>query len=955
MWKRFIVISLLVFSISYSYILLNIHPVSCKTYEPNNNLTSNADVPYSLSEINDNFGKLESVAVDDSLAYVLKGKKVLIFDVSNLTNPIEINSFTIGGDYSVLKEIHIEKNYAYIINDWNEVHVCNITDPLNPDFQAMIEWGGIEGLVFDGDFLYCIGGGTLDIFNISNPNNIFLVSFYFLGTVTKCLSISGNLAYCGTDTGIFIVNITDKANMNLVDKINTNHTITNIRTENNLAYLTYINGDFQVVNITNLNNPIFTCTLNFDDYYNIKMKVQGNHSFLIGQSFSSYKHDGLTILDLEDPYNVTIKGRFFDGGDTTGIFVNESYAFLTEDGDGFEIIDLSDLTNPVKLAHTGGGSPAKVFGNGSIAIIAENNGGIDIINISNPFAPYILSKYDTGGAVTSAFIEDDLVYLANLHYGLEIINITNPKKPYHISTFFDGGNSTDVVVKDNIAFVADGKMGLDIINVTNPLLPTKIGQWSSTIQAVKVKVIDNRLFLLEFERHSGYNPILSIIDIVDLTNPNQLGFISYPGITGFDVIGNTIYVTANGIKIFDISNPALIREIRQIFVLGIGDISRVGNKLFATGSKLLKLTTHAPVMMFEIITPTEIRLIDEFGSDGYAFSFYYLDGLILLADDINDFRLLVLDRDIDGLYDYIEEELGTNPDNSDSDYDGISDFAEIYLHFTNPLDPDSDGEGLDDLEEITPGKDGYVTNPLDIDTDHDGYTDYEEFKFGSNPLDPLDYPHFRVWALFVGIYSSITLVLILAILSLFVKKQLLKREDKKQNMYICHAKANEGRLFKFLIFMNNKQKYTLQELTLKLDIEHQEILETFIFWNENDYLKILGEFDFDNELFTRKVTHNYPKKKATCYYCSKSIKLTETLCSNCGFEVLVCKSCDKPIQYGEIVSLCPLCDTNYHIDHLLRDIEKIGACPNCHNNISSTDIVVLTQPPISRFDTIKEE
>ncbi|MDG1544743.1 MAG: hypothetical protein P8R32_00615 [Candidatus Poseidoniia archaeon] len=43
------------------------------------------------------------------------------------------------------------------------------------------------------------------------------------------------------------------------------------------------------------------------------------------------------------------------------------------------------------------------------------------------------------------------------------------------------------------------------------------------------------------------------------------------------------------------------------------------------------------------------------------------------------------DSDGDGLFDHREEEIGTDPDNIDSDGDGINDGDEVTVYFTDPL------------------------------------------------------------------------------------------------------------------------------------------------------------------------------------------------------------------------------------------------------------------------------
>ncbi|MEM6539987.1 MAG: gliding motility-associated C-terminal domain-containing protein, partial [Bacteroidota bacterium] len=114
----------------------------------------------------------------------------------------------------------------------------------------------------------------------------------------------------------------------------------------------------------------------------------------------------------------------------------------------------------------------------------------------------------------------------------------------------------------------------------------------------------------------------------------------------------------------------------------------------------------------------------------------------------------LLDADNDGLNDEVEEVLGTNPNNPDTDGDGIEDGQEVNIDSTDPLDDcdsvggtplpgsDCDLDGLTNAEENDLG-----TNPNDADTDNDGLTDGEEVvveddpateAIPENPSDPLD-------------------------------------------------------------------------------------------------------------------------------------------------------------------------------------------------------------------------
>ena len=91
-------------------------------------------------------------------------------------------------------------------------------------------------------------------------------------------------------------------------------------------------------------------------------------------------------------------------------------------------------------------------------------------------------------------------------------------------------------------------------------------------------------------------------------------------------------------------------------------------------------------------------------------------------DNINE-----VDSDNDGIPDIVEEEQGTDPENSDSDGDGIDDNTEAD-NGTDPSNPDSDGDGIDDGTESDNG-----TDPSNPDSDGDGIDDGTENENGTDP------------------------------------------------------------------------------------------------------------------------------------------------------------------------------------------------------------------------------
>jgi hypothetical protein len=125
------------------------------------------------------------------------------------------------------------------------------------------------------------------------------------------------------------------------------------------------------------------------------------------------------------------------------------------------------------------------------------------------------------------------------------------------------------------------------------------------------------------------------------------------------------------------------------------------------------------------------------------------------ADDVTT---TPVDSDSDGLTDAEEGGLGTNPNDADTDDDGVLDGAEPNPSsdtdgdgLINPLDPDSDNDGIFDGTEsgvktkpaatdagkgfFVPDADGAKTNPLKKDTDNGGVDDGAEDTNHNGAID----------------------------------------------------------------------------------------------------------------------------------------------------------------------------------------------------------------------------
>jgi hypothetical protein len=118
--------------------------------------------------------------------------------------------------------------------------------------------------------------------------------------------------------------------------------------------------------------------------------------------------------------------------------------------------------------------------------------------------------------------------------------------------------------------------------------------------------------------------------------------------------------------------------------------------------------------VFELVVTA--GLLNDVDGDGMDDTWESNHGLNVGVNDASD------DPDNDGLSNIQEFAANTNPQQADTDGDGLEDGAEVSVHYTNPAAADTDNDGLTDGQEVNVTG----TDPLVADTDGDGLSDGDE-------------------------------------------------------------------------------------------------------------------------------------------------------------------------------------------------------------------------------------
>ncbi len=417
------------------------------------------------------------VAVIGDLAYVASYDHLRVVDVSDPTDPQLIGSAALPAGYSTT--LAVAGNHAYLgaVSSGRGLHAFDVSDPTAPYLTSSVDTADPYDVTVVGDAALIAGGGGLSIVDISDPSDLrFETRVPF---TCRFIAAGPGYAYLGggtiTERDLQVVELGEIGAPDPLGAYAELDYVYLVKAVGDVVYplgtVGTNNWTLDAIDVSDPSAPTRLDRLGFGH----SVHKQG---FDVDSGLAAFKIDErLRIVDVSDPSDLrllstTIVDDYFYDLSVEGSLLCAATAV------GLRIYDITDPTAPTEASVLAFYNATDIDVVGSLAYVSGDGFGLKIIDISNPEKPLVRDDLATNQYFLAVDVVDSYAYLGG-YYTYAIADISNPDNAYIVASGSVPWETLDIARVGDLMCVALLGQQVQIFDVSTPTAPLVLGNTGS--------------------------------------------------------------------------------------------------------------------------------------------------------------------------------------------------------------------------------------------------------------------------------------------------------------------------------------------------------------------------------------------------------------------------------------------------------------------------------------------
>ena len=408
--------------------------------------------------------------------------------------------------------------------------------------------------------------------------------------VCNSVELQDQYVFYGNGCYLEIKDVTDPANPIEISNYLTEGLIYDIEVKDTLIFLALDGIGLNIINIADIYQPKQESIYYIYGYYP-KIEIQDSEIFYCTER-------KIHIIDFSKP-DAPLKTRTLNTesySPTQNTRVLDKYIFAARGSDGFYIFDYSNSDSLQQVYHIDNIYAYDIDIKGDYACIAASD-SIVILNISS--LPNVVEESVIVNIKYINFCRFYKNMIIGSGYEAIAFDISDISNPEPISSYNFDGQSHDLAIMNDHIYIASRSKGLNVLKIENNII-TQVKSLPTRGSSRKIAIKDDVLYMTQ---------VRTDILLFDISNPEapvlfkEIPFKKNP--SNIKAIGNYLYISDNGLVVYDISNPLNPVELSYLD-LGVAtyDFQIVDNKIF--------MGTWGNLVTIDISNLNDMKVINEF-------------------------------------------------------------------------------------------------------------------------------------------------------------------------------------------------------------------------------------------------------------------------------------------------------------------------------------------------------